>query len=84
MYLTVLLCHITCERRPVVLCFDVFVSERHCVIVLFCVQHCMRSWRFEASVNGSAWDVLREHENDPSLREKSQSATWALPPIKKV
>eukprot|EP01006_Ploeotia_vitrea_P052211 TRINITY_DN67660_c9_g12_i2.p1 TRINITY_DN67660_c9_g12~~TRINITY_DN67660_c9_g12_i2.p1 ORF type:complete len:1039 (+),score=601.97 TRINITY_DN67660_c9_g12_i2:75-3191(+) len=38
----------------------------------------LRHWRFEGSVDGSTWDVLREHVNDASLDKKGATYTWPL------
>lgn len=39
----------------------------------------LRSWVFEASVDGETWTVLREHANDEGLREPGSTHTWPLP-----
>eukprot|EP01084_Bolivina_argentea_P100315 180137_1 len=38
----------------------------------------LRNWRFEGSLDGETWTVLREHHNDESIRFKGQSYTWLL------
>jgi hypothetical protein len=37
----------------------------------------LRNWVLEGSVNGTAWDVLREHVDDSSCNESMTSADWA-------
>jgi len=38
----------------------------------------VRNWRFEGSLDGSKWVVIREHRNDTSLNQKSQPHTWRV------
>ena len=38
----------------------------------------LRHWVLEASVDGAAWEVLREHRDDRSCDKKMGVAAWAL------
>jgi len=38
----------------------------------------VRNWRFEGSLDGNKWVVIREHRNDTSLNTKSQPHTWRV------
>jgi len=37
-----------------------------------------RSWVVTASIDGTIWDKLREHENDPTLTKTNRKAYWSL------
>ena len=44
----------------------------------------LRSWRLEASSNGSDWTTLLNHQKDGNLPEKGGSYTWSLPSVTKT
>ena len=39
----------------------------------------LRNWRFEASLDGSSWQLLREHSADTALNGRGSSSTWDIP-----
>lgn len=39
----------------------------------------LRHWKFQGSVDGSDWVVLRDHVDDTTLSRKGQAATWEIP-----
>eukprot|EP01083_Nonionella_stella_P119375 356790_1 len=38
----------------------------------------LRNWHFEASNDGTNWNVLREHENDTNLNSPNATHTWTI------
>ena len=38
----------------------------------------LRYWRFEGSCDGETWTVIREHNNDATLKMRGQLATWRV------
>ena len=40
---------------------------------------CLRNWRFEGSLDGVEWTVLKEHVEDMALNGKGSTYTWPLP-----
>lgn len=38
----------------------------------------LRNWRFEGSVDGESWELIREHVNDSALARRGDAHTWAV------
>ena len=49
-----------------------------------CDGHAIRHWRFEGSLDGENWDLLREHKNDTALKNKGDEHVWSIPDVSKV
>ena len=65
--------------------FSIDLHGRLLLLTAYTLRHysswdteCLRNWRLEGSRDGEQWDVLREHENDDSLKGKGSTHTWQI------